>query len=135
MGTHAAIGFKNTDGTVTGVYCHFDGYVSYVGRRLFEYYNTEEKVLELLKHGNMSTLGTCVGEKHDFDNRGDQTTYYGRDRGDPDEETRTFSSTKEFVNEIGASYAYLFIDGQWFLVDGLETPMSLENAIELGEDE
>lgn len=136
MGTLAAIGIQNADGTVTGVSCHYDGYLDHVGKILFENYNTEEKVRELLSHGNMSSLGCVVGEKHDFDdNNYDVTRYYGRDRGEEGQEPRTFTNSYEFVNEICASYSYLFDIGQWFVVDGLEEMMSLKEALEFNEDD
>ena len=41
MGTRSTIAIKNQDGSVTGIYCHWDGYVDHVGVMLKEHYNTE----------------------------------------------------------------------------------------------
>ena len=55
--THARIGIKNDDGTITSIYCHSDGYVEFVGNKLYKNYTTKEQVMELIRGGNISTLG------------------------------------------------------------------------------
>lgn len=42
MSTHSYIGVIEEDGTLKYVYCHSDGYPSYLGRMLLTYYNTPE---------------------------------------------------------------------------------------------
>ena len=135
MGTSAAIGIQNEDSTVIGVYCNFDGYLDYVGKLLHENYNTEEKVRKLISYGNISSLGMSVGEKHNFDDRSlNETTYYGRDRGEKNQKPKKFSDLYKFVEHYGASYSYLFADGQWYVIDGLDAQMSLEEAFECEEN-
>ena len=41
MSTHATIWIKNSNDTFTGIYCHFDGYLSGVGDTLLKHYNVE----------------------------------------------------------------------------------------------
>lgn len=60
MSTHASIAVQHKDGTITQVYCHFDGYLSYCGKNLLEHYNTREMAEKLVQGGNMSSLGVSV---------------------------------------------------------------------------
>ena len=57
MGTRSRIGIRNADGTITSIYCHWDGYPAYNGRILLENYKDKETVLALMKLGDMSFLG------------------------------------------------------------------------------
>lgn len=57
MATRSTIGIKRSDRTVTKIYCHWDGYLEHNGAILQKYYNTADKVEELLKLGNLSCLG------------------------------------------------------------------------------
>ena len=117
MSTRSYIGMKLDDGTVVGVYCHSDGYLSHNGKILLENYNTKEKVDELLKQGNISFLDKEIGDKHGFDcnDRPEGvSTFYGRDRGESDQGAQTFISEIEFLMECTENYTYLFKDGKWY---------------------
>lgn len=57
MSTHAYIGIENGDNTVSYIYSHFDGYVSYTGQRLLDYYNTREAAQELVDSGDQRVIG------------------------------------------------------------------------------
>jgi hypothetical protein len=106
------IGRLNDDGSITGIYCHFDGYLSYVGRILAEHYTDAAKVDALMALGDLSALGEEIGEKHDFRNcpKG-QCNAYGRDRGERNVDARTFETMRAFADDY--EYAYLFVDGAW----------------------
>ena len=113
MGTRSRIGIKNQDGTVTSVYCHWDGYLEHNGKILFGIYNTEEKIRELLSYGNISSLARYIGEKHDFNMKSPiWTTFYGRDRDEEDMEARIHPTVRDFLKH-SEEYNYLFKDGQW----------------------
>lgn len=45
------------DGKFESIYCHHDGYLEYVGRKLQKHYNDISKVKELMKLGDISSLG------------------------------------------------------------------------------
>jgi hypothetical protein len=60
MSTRSRIGIENQDGTTTSIYCHFDGYISGVGKLLKEYYTTQAKVKALIKLGDISSLENVV---------------------------------------------------------------------------
>ena len=55
MATRSRIAIENQDGTVTSIYCHFDGYLSGVGKILKEYYTTQTKVEALINLGFISS--------------------------------------------------------------------------------
>ena len=57
MSTRSNIGILNNDGSISYVYCHFDGYPSNVGAILLQKYDTAEKVRALIAQGNISSLG------------------------------------------------------------------------------
>ena len=44
MGTRSTIGLEYPDGTVRGIYCHWDGYPDNNGKILVEHYTTPEKI-------------------------------------------------------------------------------------------
>ena len=120
MGTRSTIAIQNEDGSVTGIYCHWDGYLSHNGRILQDFYTTEAAVRELLALGDLSSLGANIGEKHDFNNAPYADTIaetvctaYGRDRGERDVEARTCATYEEFIDAIGQEYDYLFENGAW----------------------
>jgi hypothetical protein len=127
MGTRSAIGIKHGD-VVKAVYCHYDGYLEYVGRALLLYYRDSIKVNRLISMGDMSCLGAAIGDKHSFNDRSnylddgiaEQCTFYERDRGEENVGFRTFQSEQEFVDEFeaGEEFYYLYDRGTWFYSTG-----------------
>lgn len=129
MGTRSSIGIENADGTVLGIYCHWDGYPSHNGRILQDHYADEATVRELVALGDISSLKEEIGERHPFDTyhlKEDEkdprwdgwTTAYGRDRGEKDCEVKTFASAKEYYTNFpmgGVEYAYLYRSGEWYM--------------------
>ena len=60
MSTRSEIAILNNDGTVTAIYCHWDGYVENNGIILSEHYKEIEKVKELIKNGDLSSLNKNI---------------------------------------------------------------------------
>lgn len=120
MGTRSTIAICNDNGTVTGIYCHWDGYLSHNGRILQDFYTTEAAVRELIALGDLSSLGANIGEQHDFNNAPYADTIaetvctaYGRDRGETGVEAATFDSWVKLLEQMGQEYDYLFENGAW----------------------
>lgn len=118
MATRSFIGKLNSDGSVNGIYCHFDGYPEHTGKILQNHYVTAEKVDTLLALGSLSSIGPEIGEKRDFADNNDRfCKAYHRDRGEDFEENTVFPSVKEMQleanNKLGAEFAYVFADGKW----------------------
>ena len=122
MSTRSRIAIENQDGTVTSIYCHFDGYLSGVGKLLKEYYTTQPKVQALIELGDISAL----------DMTPTSTIAYHRDRGE-DFNQSTDKDVESFFNENYQKYSYLFTkDNRWLVSNGgpvAELSLALE-----GED-
>lgn len=106
MSTCSQIGIVLPDNLILSVYCHNDGYLSWVGKKLLDHYTTEEKVMDLMALGALSSLGETP----------ELCFAYGRDRGDQDVGA-DFSLSREGFIELGISriseFLYLFKNGQW----------------------
>jgi hypothetical protein len=125
MATRSAIGVMHGD-KVKAVYCHWDGYLDHNGRILLEHYNSA-KANNLVALGDISSLGSEIGEKHDFDVRftkgaiGENwTKFYGRDRGETGVEFKVFHNDQELFEGIDAEYFYVMKDGVWYVSEGAE---------------
>jgi hypothetical protein len=127
MGTRSTIAIENADGTVTGIYCHWDGYLSHNGRILQESYTDEAKVRELIALGDISSLREEIGQRHPFDTYHlkeeekdprweNWTTAYMRDRGEKDCAARTLHNWRQYRAENGQEYDYLFAPGKGWSV-------------------
>jgi hypothetical protein len=105
MATRSRIAIENQDGTVTSIYCHFDGYLSGVGKKLFEHYD-REKTEKLMELGDISVLGESTLD----------TIAYHRDRNE-DLCFKTFPNTQDLFDygfESGVEYVYcLHNNGIW----------------------
>ena len=120
MATRARIGIALPNGNASSIYSHWDNYPDYNGAILLLYYNSEDKVRELLSHGDMSSLGVKTGGDvpHEFYSREHNSigfpsvcTFYHRDRGDnlcpAIEMTR-----QEMIHQ--EQFSYLWKDGKWW---------------------
>jgi hypothetical protein len=57
MATRSTIALEFADGSVSQVYCHWDGYLSGVGAELVSNYSDPFALRELIDGGDMSTVG------------------------------------------------------------------------------
>jgi hypothetical protein len=125
MATRSMIGKLNANGTVTAIYCHWDGYPEYVGTMLKESWSDESNVDQLMALGNLSILGREIGVKHPFDriatsDWGEKYEHmclaYGRDRGEKNQECQIFNNAESFAEGgkfSGTEYFYLWMEGIW----------------------
>jgi hypothetical protein len=137
MATRSAIAVMHGD-RVKGVYCHWDGYPEGVGVTLINHYDNT-KANHLVALGNISSLAPEIGEQHPFsslesdlsrdeyDQRyGNMTTFYGRDRGEEEQEWQSFASLDEFVQNfehMGCEYFYVLQDHTWKYTTGPDRPL------------
>ncbi len=141
MGTRSTIAIQNEDGTVTGIYCHWDGYLSHNGDILQKFYTTEEKVRALIALGDLSSLSEQIGSKHDFNNAPDgECNAYGRDRGEKDVDAKTCASWNDLINDFGQEFDYLFVPGKGWTVryfagwENAEQPLTEALALDAVEE-
>jgi hypothetical protein len=126
MSTRSLIGRQKADGTVEYVYCHYDGYVTGVGAMLLAHWTDPASVEELLSLGDLSSLGSTIGEKHPFDRWAlseadrervkDWCLFYGRDREDEGCAARISPNDKLYAMIRGVQVRYLLgLDGRWLI--------------------
>lgn len=121
MSTRSIIAKENRDGSFTGIYAHFDGYPEHNGQILVNHYINENKIDQLLKLGDISSLGPEIGEKHSFEDRDhkDWCTAYKRDRGEKGTNASHYKNLDEVFNvDRGQDYVYIWrrgngITGSW----------------------
>jgi hypothetical protein len=123
MATRSKIAIENQDGTVSSIYCHWDGYPSHHGPILFGHYTTQEKVESLIKLGSISSLAPepqiPEGVNHNFETpaKGIVVAYH-RDRGEA-LSIDSHASVNDFIKSDVEEYGYIFtLAGEWLLVDG-----------------
>ena len=113
MSTRSYIAINNGNGKYLTAYCHWDGYLSYVGAILQKYYTNPLRVNRLIKSGDMSKLAPriCPAEdsKHTFDNPDkDVCVFYGRDRGEQETGPRYLTKEELFDPQSWVEYVYIF---------------------------
>lgn len=120
MATTSTIAVEHSDGRVTQVYCHWDGYINHNGRILQEHYPTLALAEELVSYGSISILGeriTPIGQ-HTFDQPEPGTcVFYSRDR-DEYLSIHEYQDYDTYQEEYDAEcFNYIFRNGRWY-VDG-----------------
>jgi len=116
MGTRSRIGIELSDSSILSVYCHYDGYPSFNGKVLREFYNTKEKVTQLINGGNISSLHTNVGWNNETLPETGPQYYTSRGESIEENEPELSKDHGEYLKMSGDSdeeYSYLFADGEW----------------------
>jgi hypothetical protein len=122
MATRSTIAVEHQDGTVSSIYCHWDGYPSWNGKILLENYNNIDAVEQLVALGAISVLGERLeptpeeAEEHTYDHavKG-VTVFYHRDR-DEDLDVDTFENLEDYSRgNDSQGYDYIFSEGQWYV--------------------
>jgi hypothetical protein len=113
MATRSRIAIENQDGSITSIYCHWDGHIETNGVILNNNYNTKDKVEALIELGNLSSLDKTL----------ETTVAYARDRGEDSHQFNNINVEELFEDGFGdiVEYVYCFTkDGIW-LVGTLES--------------
>jgi len=123
MATRSRIGMINEDGSITSVYCHWDGYPSHNGLILEKNYQDPEKIKMLMSLGDLSSLGKKLipegNAVHTFDDPADGVcVFYGRDRKENGTNCKVSVNMKEFIEMSDwCDYCYIFEAGVWFVIE------------------
>ncbi len=119
MATRSNIAYKTPEGKIRSVYCHWDGYPEHNGEMLRRHYTDLAKVQALVELGSISSLGSELGEKQDFDDRSTQkdewTLAYHRDRGE-ELVVSEYDDIPSWIDDM-EEYAYLYTDNGWIVND------------------
>ena len=124
MATRSRIAIEYESGSVRSIYSHWDGHPSHNGRILLEHYKDREKVKRLIDLGNLSVLAPEIdipeGVDHSFETQiKGITVFYGRDRGEKNQEAKYHMDRKAFLRSDVEEYGYLYTkEGVWLFVDG-----------------
>lgn len=120
MATRSLIGRQLEDDYIEYIYCHWDGDPRTNGKTLFNYYNSSERVQELLKLGDLSILQKEIGEQHDFRGKDhpDWCVAYHRDRDDPWKNTKARKIYLESYYlgralKSSCDFVYLYRNNEW----------------------
>ena len=145
MGTRSRIGVMHGD-KCKSVYAHWDGYLSGNGEILQKHYDSA-KANHLVALGDLSSLGTVIGEKHEFSNPHaynsvereawdknfeGMTTFYARDRSEKDVDFKVSQSFEEFLELVdgsGAEYFYIMKDDVWYCGSSYPVEGMLPNTL------
>jgi len=138
MSTHAAIGVKNSDGTIRAVYCHHDGYIDYVGVTLNGFYKTPLMAEALIGLGYLSSLGKKIATEPGMNIRqaDDVTVAYHRDMHERLKPAVTFRDEMDYARRgrqcFGADYLYLFDGTQWTVFESGASDGFIDLALAIG---
>ena len=116
MGTRSRIGIQLSDDSILSVYCHWDGYPSFNGKVLREFYNTKEKVSQLINGGNMSCTWTNAGWNNETLPEMGPLYYTMRGESIEDNAPELNKNRSEYLktaDDCGEEYAYLFTSAGW----------------------
>ena len=117
MATRSTIAVVHEDGTVSQIYCHWDGYLGHNGLLLVENYNNLLAAEFLISKGSLSSLGERVTPTafHTFEMPQDGVcVYYNRDRGETGCEPKVFDTVSDyFLYGQREDCNYLFACDEW----------------------
>ena len=115
MGTRSRIGIQFSDDSVLSVYCHWDGYPSFNGKVLREFYDTKEKASELIDGGDISSLHTNVGWNNETLPKTGPQYYTSRGESIKENAPRYDESIFDFLEkENNEEYAYIWtVNNKW----------------------
>ena len=117
MATRSIIGILHDNNTIESIYCHYDGSPKHTGYFLLTYYNTKQKVLDLINKGDLSSIAAS----HDWQNQQLPTIenkiqlapkLYRKRKDQPEPSTRPIIHDIQcmfFDDLMGEEYKYLYI--------------------------
>lgn len=113
MATRSTIGIIDSKGKEKRIYCHNDGYLNNNGEILLKSWNSADKVNELMKFGNISSLKeypyvTVIGQPpKDKEQHRYLMAVWQKNDIDPSNVGGTYSNREE--------YNYTWKNGRWYV--------------------
>lgn len=125
MSTRSSIAVERANGSVSAVYCHFDGYLDGVGAALISGYASQEEAEALVALGDLRMVS-----------RRDGVFAYHRDRGEPWEDVapKNYRDRDAYLANVGEDiadngYRYLFAGGAWWVWGPRKKLVEVRDAI------
>ncbi len=139
MSTRSLIAKQVGENDYRAIYCHSDGYFVHNGALLLDFYNTPEKVDELLALGDISNLGyrlnpdTNIKSKHIFGDKQEDVTFaYARDGHEQLREPAHYTLNK--LCEAPYTYIYIYSnEGKWQYLSNFKTGEVRDLATKVAE--
>lgn len=141
MSTHCLVAKMNKDGSIDAIYVHFDGYLEEAGRILCEYYEDEQKVNDLLNLGDLSFIGPVPKSDPIMWKKSCPEPPYSeycrayKDRGQtaPKKHYSADTPIQKVIKDYDCGmYNYLWVDGEWFLLEHVFKDPSIGSEKRLG---
>ncbi len=135
MATRSTIWIQEEDGTFKGIFCNWDGYVSYNGKILDEHYTDTNKIEELISGGSLSVLDKNLNPKegiiHNKTSRQEGVCLYlHRDFEERKRVIYTAASIDEIRESFYQDYNYIFKKNKWYYFeDNKKTLKNLKNEL------
>lgn len=134
MKEDAVIALQLQTGELVEVRCDTNGSLDKLGLYLYLYYNTEDKIKELIQLGNLYKVGKEIGKRVNGQDPAtlelNQVIAKNRDFG----ENTNPIKVKNLPNLFRGTYTYVFKDGEWFYAGGKAVRLS-KVALALPKDE
>ncbi len=119
MATRSTISIERKNGSVSQIYCHWDGYLEGVGETLVKHYISASKIEELIALGSLSVLGEKIkgGTTHCFETPETGVTIaYARDM-DEDITIRRFENIDLWKTQGSfEEYNYIYKNQAWHYI-------------------
>lgn len=121
MGTHALIGYTQGS-TVRYTYCHYDGYLEWLGLHLFNGFTDQNLIAGLVEGGDIRTIDPS-----------DDGSGYSVDYFNDSDPTRERPLQDFTLSETGYEWLYLWDGSSWWCLSHyLPIPMmKLSDALKL----
>lgn len=147
MATNSTIIGLCSDKIIRAIKIHWDGYLEYTGKVLYTHYQTQNKINDLIKLGDLSIIDKLVKPPNDcihtFDNPLKNVTIaYHRDRHDPWKTVKPikFKSTFDIGLEIKKAqnnsmvsiinyYTYIWDGKIWLFLENYKNITFLKDAL------
>jgi hypothetical protein len=150
MSTNSTIALELDNGKIGQVYCHYDGGLEHNGRFLKENWNDASKLIQLIDHGNLISLGKDIGLQHpdrnpyiwgsdkyyDWrDQHSNWCTFFGRDKNESNVGPNWFNDLKDYYLHLQKrEYNYILKNNNVWYVSFFLTEnrfIQLDTAFEL----
>ena len=122
MSTSCSITIKCQDKKIRTIYCHYDGYLSAAGQTLLNHFQSQKKIEQLVRLGDISSLEYSIDcpPGHTFENpTNGHTISYIRDRKQTGSSFEAYvgETLRECMRENCQAFNYFWDGQEWMTVN------------------